>query len=276
MFTRAGARRTAFFVVVAFVIYNVLIARRRPAQTAPRNPEEPSAESSDTTMGNALSEEEEKEILEEAYNLEDPGADRILNSGTAPSNCQPKHTTRHLSSSNAAAAGGAASSGDGSSNRPIPPPNHKHRRASSTNSDHNDQEERRKRQHTQQQQQQEEDDLAAQEKKLSYFQMAKLGYQELVNAIIRPPRADYKVRDERCRLVLIGFDPTHSFRFQRVFFCSYFFSFCCRLKPWDLQPLPFAARGLQEPILRFGPNAGSTWNAPTGSRSNGLLTGSQW
>jgi hypothetical protein len=28
---------------------------------------------------------------------------------------------------------------------------------------------------------------------MSYIQMAKLGYQELVNAIIRPPRADYKV-----------------------------------------------------------------------------------
>ena len=30
--------------------------------------------------------------------------------------------------------------------------------------------------------------------KMGYIQMAKLGYQELVNAIIRPPRADYKVR----------------------------------------------------------------------------------
>jgi hypothetical protein len=30
-------------------------------------------------------------------------------------------------------------------------------------------------------------------KKMSYIQMAKMGYQELVNAIIRPPRADYKV-----------------------------------------------------------------------------------
>jgi len=29
------------------------------------------------------------------------------------------------------------------------------------------------------------------QRKLSYFQMARLGYQELVNAIIRPPRADY-------------------------------------------------------------------------------------
>jgi hypothetical protein len=55
----------------------------------------------------------------------------------------------------------------------------------------NDQEDRRKRQHTNQntsastQQQQ--------QKKMSYIQMARLGYQELVNAIIRPPRADYKV-----------------------------------------------------------------------------------
>jgi len=32
------------------------------------------------------------------------------------------------------------------------------------------------------------------QQKLSYFQMACMGYQELVNAIIRPPRADYKVR----------------------------------------------------------------------------------
>jgi hypothetical protein len=30
--------------------------------------------------------------------------------------------------------------------------------------------------------------------KMGYIQMARLGYQELVNAIIRPPRADYKVR----------------------------------------------------------------------------------
>jgi hypothetical protein len=31
------------------------------------------------------------------------------------------------------------------------------------------------------------------QQKLSYVQLAKLGYQELVNAIIRPPRAEYKV-----------------------------------------------------------------------------------
>ena len=45
-------------------------------------------------MGNALSEEEENELLEEAYSmsLESPEADRHLNSGTAAPNCQPKHT----------------------------------------------------------------------------------------------------------------------------------------------------------------------------------------
>ena len=47
--------------------------------------------------------------------------------------------------------------------------------------------ERRKRQQAEQQ-------AMSQQKKLSYIQMARLGYQELVNAIIRPPRADYKVR----------------------------------------------------------------------------------
>ena len=32
-------------------------------------------------------------------------------------------------------------------------------------------------------------------RKMGYIQMAKMGYQELVNAIIRPPRAEYKVCD---------------------------------------------------------------------------------
>ena len=34
-------------------------------------------------------------------------------------------------------------------------------------------------------------------KKLSMLEMARLGYQELVNAIIRPPRAEYKVSFEK-------------------------------------------------------------------------------
>lgn len=36
------------------------------------------------------------------------------------------------------------------------------------------------------------DDMT-QQQRLSYLQMAKVGYQELVNAFIRPPRAEYKV-----------------------------------------------------------------------------------
>ena len=45
-------------------------------------------------MGNELSQEEQDQILEEAYNLEDPKADEYLNSGTAAPNCQPKHTVK--------------------------------------------------------------------------------------------------------------------------------------------------------------------------------------
>ena len=112
-------------------------------------------------MGNALSEEEQDQMMEEAYNLEDPGADKQLNSGTSAPNCQPKHTqddSEHTKSQRS-------------------------------------QEERRKRQNgsSASLDSHQEQDMDEQ-KKLSYFQMAKMGYQELVNAIIRPPRADYKVR----------------------------------------------------------------------------------
>jgi hypothetical protein len=65
----------------------------------------------------------------------------------------------------------------------------------------------KKRQETQQQQQQQQlkqqkdnngqpkgpnEVLTEEQKKLSYVEMARMGYQELVNAIIRPPRAQYK------------------------------------------------------------------------------------
>ena len=132
-------------------------------------------------MGNALSEEEQEQIMEEAYNLEDPGADRQLNAGTAAPNCQPKHTQRETEPKN------GGSEGDETAI------SHKNQRTSSTTSVREAQEDRRKRQHMADQQQQ-EDEMTLQQKKLSYFQMARLGYQELVNAIIRPPRADYKVR----------------------------------------------------------------------------------
>lgn len=129
-------------------------------------------------MGNALSEEEQEQMMEEAYNLEDPGADKKLNSGTSAPNCQPKHTQEN-----------------GSTEGEIT--SHKNQRTSSTTSVREAQEERRKRAHTANSSSSsldsQQDQEMAQQKKLSYFQMAKLGYQELVNAIIRPPRADYKV-----------------------------------------------------------------------------------
>jgi hypothetical protein len=138
-------------------------------------------------MGNTLSEEEEEQLLEEAYtmSLESPEADRYLNEGTAAPNCQPKSSKDKRGDEEIEEGqeviikdkdkGEAVDDGKGHAS--------KHRRGSSSVSD-SDQDERRKRQHTNSQQQ----------KKLSYFQMARLGYQELVNAIIRPPRADYKVR----------------------------------------------------------------------------------
>jgi hypothetical protein len=127
-------------------------------------------------MGNALSEEEETQLLEEAYSmsLESPEADQVLNAGTSAPNCQPKRTVKEQREDQEDLDGDKRLS-------------EKHRRNSSMSENDG---ERRKRQHTEQQQAM----TAQQQKKLSYIQMAKLGYQELVNAIIRPPRADYKVR----------------------------------------------------------------------------------
>jgi len=133
--------------------------------------------------------------MEEAYNLEDSGADKQLNIGTSAPNCQPKHAQKEAEQRN-----GGSDSDVGTETTT----SHKNQRTSSTMSVREAQEDRRKRQHTansssssslssQQQQEQEMSAAAQQQKKLSYFQMARLGYQELVNAIIRPPRADYKM-----------------------------------------------------------------------------------
>jgi hypothetical protein len=151
-----------------------------------------------------------EEFLEPGFKLDSPDADTIINFGTAAPNCQPKHTTTQLQqeqeegqevsaspatmNDNDASLEKLQDSGSGggpSSAAAAGGLNHgqltaKHRRDSSNLSSDD---ERRKRQHLAAQQQQ-------QQKKLSYIQMAKLGYQELVNAIIRPPRADYKVRFE--------------------------------------------------------------------------------
>lgn len=141
-------------------------------------------------MGNALSEEEEEQLLEEAYtmSLESPDADKILNSGTTAPNCQPKHSKGDEEGQEV-----IMNDRDNSELHDENKMLNKHRRGSSMNE--NDDDDRRKRQHK------EESLSAQQQKKLSYFQMARLGYQELVNAIIRPPRAEYKV----CSLIVCLF-----------------------------------------------------------------------
>jgi len=130
-------------------------------------------------MGNEMSQEEENALLNaslEAAEMDSPDADRVINSGTTAANCQPKHTRKEQSET---AEGQEVGLNDQPDPELIPTEERevdaKYRRSSSTDS--NSSERRRKN---------------IEQKKLSYLQMAKLGYQELVNAIIRPPRADYK------------------------------------------------------------------------------------
>ena len=143
-------------------------------------------------MGNTISEEEAAmNVPQELPEAED--TDKYLNSGTDVPRCQPNHTQSELKQGQKL----VIEEGlevvmqerdeqpevhlDDGKSQPLSPD---HRKGSSVSDSDDD---RRKRQHLTQSQQQQ----AA--KKLSYVQMAKLGYQELVNAIIRPPRADYKV-----------------------------------------------------------------------------------
>jgi hypothetical protein len=153
-------------------------------------------------MGNVMSEEEEAEFLEEGFDLDSPDADKVINYGTAEPNCQPKHTQTEDSKPAPAPApeiqaqhpveqGMEVAMDDASMNDLTDPLSPKHRRDSNssiTTSEAGGAEHASKRQHLASQKEQQQ-----REKKMSYIQMAKMGYQELVNAIIRPPRADYKV-----------------------------------------------------------------------------------
>jgi hypothetical protein len=172
-------------------------------------------------MGNVMSEEEEAEFLEEGFDMDSPDADKVINYGTAEPNCQPKHTQTEDSKpapvpppppapistppptqttqQHPVEQGTEVAMDEANMNDLTDPLSPKHRRDSnvsntsdasgsggSDNAVHTS-----KRQHVVSQKEQQQQQR---EKKMSYIQMAKLGYQELVNAIIRPPRADYKVR----------------------------------------------------------------------------------
>lgn len=113
-------------------------------------------------MGNDMSQEEEEQFYKTEYDepLDSPKVNEVVNAGTTAANCQPKHTRQEI--------GGEEQAVDS-----------KYRRMNSSKSGGS---------------QKQKDGDAQDQKKPSYIQMAKMGYQELVNAIIRPPRADYKVR----------------------------------------------------------------------------------
>ena len=130
-------------------------------------------------MGNEMSQEEEALFVEEAIqmsSLDDPRIDKEINMGTTAPNCQPKHTIRAAAAQCPSERSNSAIESRGER----PPP----RRTQSDNYD------------------------SRNKQKLGYLQMARAGYQELVNAIIRPPRADYRVRSFD-RLILFFF----SFKF---------------------------------------------------------------
>ena len=148
-------------------------------------------------MGNIMSEEQEAEFLEEGFDLDSPDADKVINYGTAEPNCQPKHTQTEDSKPSAPAPieiqhpveqGTEVAMDDANMNDLTDPLSPKHRRDSNVSNASELDAHASKRQHVVSQKEQQQ-----REKKMSYIQMAKLGYQELVNAIIRPPRADYKV-----------------------------------------------------------------------------------
>lgn len=138
-----------------------------------------------------MSEEEERTFLEEAYNmsLDSPDIDKKVNNGTAAPNCQPKHTReeeKRIREEEAQAAEEGLEvimSRDGNDAQLV---SDSDARAKS------EQEARDKRKANKKREKQGRADTETEKQKLSYFQMARIGYQELVNAIIRPPRADYK------------------------------------------------------------------------------------
>jgi hypothetical protein len=184
-------------------------------------------------MGNVLSDEDDRDdqFLEEGFNLESPDADKAINYGTAApvwqnksnsnsittsesqqqqqqqqhrddnnnsnSNKDSNNSKNHAGSDDAAVVAttgsdAAATQRRGSNNSG----NHNNNNNNNNNSNNNNNDSA-------------DDTRQSQPKKLSYIQMAKLGYQELVNAIIRPPRADYKVNPFSFCVVIVDVDGVH-------------------------------------------------------------------
>lgn len=116
----------------------------------------------------------------EGMSLDNPHVDKAINAGTTASNCQPRHTRDEMDvNDNSSSA--SDDDDDGSSTSNTSPTTRKERKAI-----------RKEQKAAAQAKKKRETQDAQDPKKMGYVQMAKMGYQELVNAIIRPPRAEYK------------------------------------------------------------------------------------
>ena len=132
----------------------------------------------------------------EGMSLDNPHVDKAINAGTTAANCQPRHTRESLSLESVSeddddSTLGGDGSGDNDGDANYDPtdgsgagggkkPSRQERKAMKKEKAAAAAAARKKK---------EQEDP----KKIGYIQMAKMGYQELVNAIIRPPRAEYKV-----------------------------------------------------------------------------------
>jgi pimeloyl-ACP methyl ester carboxylesterase len=111
----------------------------------------------------------------EGMSLDNPHVDKAINAGTTAANCQPRHTRDAMSVDDSSLSDGSTT-GEGSS----------------TSSRRLSRSERNVVKREQKAASAKKKKDAEDPKKMGYVQMAKMGYQELVNAIIRPPRAEYK------------------------------------------------------------------------------------
>jgi hypothetical protein len=109
--------------------------------------------------------------------LDNPHVDKKINAGTTAANCQPRHTRDALDDFSSSDDNDSNTTGEGStaSTRRLSRAERKSLK-------------KEKKAAIAMRKKDEEDP-----KKMGYVAMAKMGYQELVNAIIRPPRAEYKV-----------------------------------------------------------------------------------
>lgn len=131
-----------------------------------------------------------------ATSLDNPHVDKQINAGTTASNCQPRHTRESLQSLSSDDLSADSSSVLSDSNMSVT--TRKIRRQERRESKAKDKEEKErikgeaKKKKAAEKKAQREAQAQQDPKKMGYVQMAKMGYQELVNAIIRPPRAEYK------------------------------------------------------------------------------------